>query len=153
MTTTLRSACLLAVLLTSGSLTAAQPADPDLIPEASKLLDYLESIRGRKILTAISGSQDAQTQAVLHITGREPAISGHDVAGFHRKWEATYRKVLQGTVDEAIRWWREKGGIVTLHYHWMKPGNPVGSAWVSGGRAARAIHPSGCAGPSTTRTC
>jgi mannan endo-1,4-beta-mannosidase len=112
----------------------AEPADPALIPEARGVLDYLESLQGKKILTGISGCQDSQPRAVLHMTGREPAISGDDVSGFHRKWDETYRKVLQGTVDGANRWWHQKGGIVTLHYHWMKPGNPEGSAWVSGGR-------------------
>ena len=109
---------------------AAEPVDPDLIPEARKVLEYLESVQGKKILTGISGSQDAQPQAVLHMTGREPAIAGGDVAGFHRKWDKLYRQVMQGTVDCSIRWWREKGGIVALQYHWMKPGDPEGSAWV-----------------------
>jgi mannan endo-1,4-beta-mannosidase len=31
------------------------------------------------------------------------------------------------------------GGIVTLHYHWMKPGNPEGSAWVGGGRGTGSV--------------
>lgn len=109
---------------------AAEPADPDLIPAARTVLEYLKSVQGKKILTGISGSQDAQPQAVLHMTGREPAIAGGDVAGFHRKWDQTYRQVMQGTVDRSIRWWREKGGIVALQYHWMKPGDPEGSAWV-----------------------
>jgi mannan endo-1,4-beta-mannosidase len=115
---------------------AAEPVDPDLSPEARTVLDYLASVQGKKILTAISGCQDARPQAVLHMTGREPAISGNDVAGFHRKWEKTYHQVLQGTVDESIRWWRTKGGLVTLHYHWMKPGDPEGSAWVGRPKSA-----------------
>ena len=85
----------------------AEPADPALIPEARGVLDYLESLQGKKILTGISGCQDSQPRAVLHMTGREPAISGDDVSGFHRKWDETYRKVLQGTVDGANRWWHE----------------------------------------------
>ncbi|MCU0874061.1 MAG: discoidin domain-containing protein, partial [Pirellulaceae bacterium] len=126
---------------------AAEPADPNLIPEARKLLDYLESVQGKRLLTGISGCLDSQPRTVLHMTGREPAISGDDVAGFHRKWDETYRKVLQGTVDKANQWWHVKGGIVTLHCHWMKPGNPEGSAWVGGGRGtgkldlAKAITP------------
>jgi mannan endo-1,4-beta-mannosidase len=109
---------------------AAEPVDPDLIPEARRVLEYLHSVQGKKILTGISGSQDAQPHAVLHMTGREPAIAGGDMAGFHRKWEKMYHQVMQATVDRAIRWWRDKGGLVTLHYHWMKPGNPEGTAWV-----------------------
>ena len=117
-------------LLASRPATAAEPVNPNLIPEARRVLEFLESVQGKKMLSGISGSQDAQPQAVLHVTGREPAIAGGDTAGFHRKWGTTYRQVMQHTVDKAIRWWREKGGIVALQYHWMKPGNPEGSAWV-----------------------
>lgn len=111
--------------------TAAEPVDPELIPEARRVLEYLESVQGKKILSGISGSQDAQPRAVLHMTGREPALAGGDMAGFHRKWDATYRQVMQHTVDRSIRWWRQKGGIVALQYHWMKPGEPEGSAWIA----------------------
>jgi mannan endo-1,4-beta-mannosidase len=122
------------VLVMAGRVPGIEPADPELIPEARRVLDYLESVQGKKILTGISGCLDSQPRTVLHMTGREPAISGDDIAGFHRKWDETYRRVLQGTVDKANHWWHQKGGIVTLHYHWMKPGNPEGSAWVGGGR-------------------
>ena len=104
-----------------------RPADPDLIPEARRVLGYLRSIQGKKMLSGISGSQDAQPWAVLHVTGREPAIAGGDMAGFHRKWEKLYHEAMRYTVDHAIRWWRQKGGIVALQYHWMKPGNPEGN--------------------------
>ena len=110
---------------------AAEPANPDLIPEVRRLLEYLESVQGEKMLSGISGSQDAQPHAVLHLTGREPAIAGGDMAGYHRKWEELYHKVMQHTVDKSIRWWREKGGIVALQYHWMKPGDPEGTACVA----------------------
>lgn len=135
------------LLVMARAAAATEPADPELIPEARRVLDYLESVQGKKILTGISGCLDSQPRAVLHMTGRLPAISGGDIAGFHRKWDEPYHKVLQGTVDKAHHWWHEKGGIVTLHYHWMKPGNPEGSAWVGGGRGtgpvdlAKAITP------------
>lgn len=111
--------------------TAAEPANPNLIPEARRVLEYLESVQGKKMLSGISGSQDAQPWAALHMTGREPAIGGGDMAGYHRKWEKLYHQVMQNTVDKSIRWWREKGGIVALQYHWMKPGDPEGRAWVA----------------------
>jgi hypothetical protein len=44
---------------------AAEPVDPDLIPEARRVLDYLESVQGKKILTGISGCQDSQPRARL----------------------------------------------------------------------------------------
>lgn len=117
-------------LLAADAATAAEPADPDLIPEARRVLEYLEALQGKQMLSGISGSQDAQPWAVLHMTGREPAIAGGDMAGFHRKWEKQYHQVMQNTVDKCIHWWRDKGGIVALQYHWMKPGEPEGSAWI-----------------------
>lgn len=140
----------LAILIAAAASCAAagvEPADSDLIPEARRVLQYLESIQGKKMLSGISGSQDAQTHAVLHMTGREPAISGGDMAGFHRKGSETYHRVMQGTVDRGMRWWKSRGGIVALQYHWMKPGNPDGSAWVEPPRGtgrldlARAVTP------------
>lgn len=118
-------------LLAADAATAAEPADPDLIPEARRVLEYLEALQGKQMLSGISGSQDAQPWAVLHMTGREPAIAGGDMAGFHRKWEKQYHQVMQNTVDKCIHWWRDKGGIVALQYHWMKPGEPEGSAWIA----------------------
>jgi hypothetical protein len=52
-----------------------EPVDSDLIPEARRVLEYLKSVEGKKMLSGISGSQDAQPWAVLHMTGREPAIA------------------------------------------------------------------------------
>jgi len=126
---------------------AVEPADPDLIPEARRVLEYLHSIQGKKMLAGISGSQDAQTHAVLHITGRNPAISGGDMAGFHRKGGELYHKVLRSQIDRSMSWWTTRGGLVALQYHWMKPGNPDGSAWVQPPRGtgrldlARAVTP------------
>ena len=118
------------VLSASNTALAIEPVNPNLIPEARRVLQYLESVQGKKMLSGISGSQDAQPHAVLHMTGREPAIAGGDTAGFHRKWDKLYHQVMQHTVDRSIHWWRDKGGIVALQYHWMKPGNPEGSAWI-----------------------
>lgn len=119
---------------------AAEPVRPELSPEAKELLAYLESIQGKKVLTGISGSQDAKTWAVLHLTGREPAISGGDMEGFHPKTSDLYRQIVQGTVNNAKRWWLDKGGIVAFQYHWAKPGHPTkGSAWVAGGRGTGSV--------------
>jgi hypothetical protein len=69
------------VLSASNTALAIEPVNPNLIPEARRVLQYLESVQGKKMLSGISGSQDAQPHAVLHMTGREPAIAGGDTAG------------------------------------------------------------------------
>jgi len=117
-----------AVLATVAPARAVEPADPDLIPEARKLLDYLLEVQGKKILTGISGFGGGP-QAVLHKTGREPAIYGTDIYGFHRENPKLYHNVVKGTVEQCRRWWLHKGGIVSLHYHWGMPGDPTNTAW------------------------
>jgi len=110
------------------AVAAGEPADPDLIPEARRVLDYLVANRGKGILTGISRFGGGPP-AVLHKTGREPAISGTDIYGFHRKFGDQYHAVVKGVVEHCRYWWHDKGGIVTLHYHWGLPGDPDGTAW------------------------
>jgi hypothetical protein len=107
---------------------AIEPADPDLSPEARRVLEYLTSVYGRKTLTAVS-RYGGGPAAVLHMTGREPAISGTDICGFARKDSDQYHATVKGTVAQCLRWWQEKGGLLTLHYHWGLPGDPEGTAW------------------------
>jgi hypothetical protein len=116
------------LLALAGRVWAVEPADPNLIPEARKLLDYLLEVQGKEILTGISGFGGGP-QAVLHKTGREPAIYGTDIYGFHRENPKLYHNVVKGTVEQCHRWWLHKGGIVSLHYHWGMPGDPTNTAW------------------------
>ena len=117
------------VSMTAGrSAWAVEPVDPDLIPEARKLLDYVVSVQGKKTLTGISRFGGGPP-AVLHRTGREPAISGTDIYGFHRKFGDQYHKVVRRVVAHCKSWWLEKGGIVQLHCHWGVPGYPDSTAW------------------------
>ena len=124
-------ACLVALCGSTAALRearAVEPVDPKLIPEARKLLDYAVSVQGKKILTGISRFGGGPP-AVLHRTGREPAISGTDIYGFHRKFGEQYHKVVRGVVEHCKHWWHAKGGIVALHCHWGVPGYPDSTAW------------------------
>ncbi len=109
---------------------ALEPADPDLIPEARRVLHYLESVYGRRTLTGISdwGGGPKRAQAV---TAREPAIWAIGAfAPVQPKFGPAYHEAMQGKVDRCIRWWHERGGIVSMDFHWGKPGDPRGTAWV-----------------------
>jgi len=121
-----------------GPVRAVEPADPDLIPEARKVLRYLHSVEGKKVLTAIS-RYGGGPPAVLHVTGRNPAITGTDIYGFHTKFGPTYHSVCKRVVDHCRWWWRQRGGLVTLHCHWGLPGNPDGSAWAKGRKGSGRI--------------
>jgi hypothetical protein len=118
-------------LIEPSFVSAAQPVDPDLIPEARRVLDYLESVCGKKTLAGMSNWGGAGWRAVYEISGRAPAVCAWDATGWNSPtWGPSYCQVLQGYVDSSRRWWQDKGGIVTMQWHWSKPGDPNGSAWV-----------------------
>ncbi len=114
-----------------GAAADFQPADPELIPEGRRLLEYLQSIEGKGILAGkqSSGGGTGPFEVVLHVTGREPALRGTDIAGFHPEGSDIYHQVMRGQVDRIRYWWREKGGVVQTLYHWGNPMHPRGTAW------------------------
>lgn len=139
----------LAVWLASTPGMAAEPANPDLIPEARKVLEYLESAYGEKTLTGMSSY--GGWRPVYEMSGRAPAIYGNDAFGWNKpKWGASYCKVLQGAIDSTRDWWLVKGGIPQMQFHWGKPGDPDGSAWVSGNKGTGPVDMSKFITPGTT---
>lgn len=121
---------LLALTLASAtSAWAIEPADAALIPEARAVLDYLESIYGRKVLAGANSRSGIE--GVRKATGKEPAIATFDLSGWNSPpWGESYRGVVQNTVN-AAKEWSAKGGIVTMQLHWIHPSNPDGSAWLA----------------------
>ena len=115
------------LLLIAGDTMAMEPVDKQLIPEARAVLNYLESVYGKKTLTALNGVRNVP--GVLAASGKEPAIVGFDLSGWNSPpWGETYRPVVERTVAGAKAWWA-RGGIVTMQCHWINPTNPDGSAW------------------------
>lgn len=108
-----------------------RPADPDLIPEGRRLLEYLMSIEGKKIISGKqrTGGGTGPFERVLQITGREPALRGSDVAGFHPLGSDLYHQTMRNTVAEIKWWWFEKGGIIQVLWHCGNPMHPEGTAW------------------------
>lgn len=108
-----------------------QPANPNLTPKARALLQYLHENAGRRIITG----QHTQTvpmeeYARIHkITGKRPKLVGFELLSYspninyNDATEDCLTEVYEnrGTVDAAIRWQRETGGIVALCFHWFSP--------------------------------
>jgi mannan endo-1,4-beta-mannosidase len=118
----------LSVLVMAPRLSAIEPADPDLIPEARAILDYLQSIYGQKTLSGGNGIKGVDS--IREVCGKEPAIVTFDLSGWNSPpWGESYNSVVQRSVDAAKAWW-QKGGIVTMQLHWIHPSNPDGSAWL-----------------------
>ncbi|MBM4087122.1 MAG: hypothetical protein FJ272_20220, partial [Planctomycetes bacterium] len=132
--------CLLAMAL-SPRVRAVEPADPNLMPEARRLLDYIVSVQGKGIITGMerTGGGQGPFPAVLHVSGREPAIYGTDIYGYHTKFNETYHGVVKAVVAKSLQWWQDKGGIVEIHYHWGKPTDPNGSAWKNKPKGAKLL--------------
>ena len=112
----------------SGSLShAIEPVNPDLIPEARAVLDYLASLEGKGTLGGVSGSQNAE--AIKEVSGKYPAVLALDLSGWNSPpWGDSYNRVVQNSIDRAKAWWQD-GGIVAMQLHWIHPSNPNGSAW------------------------
>jgi mannan endo-1,4-beta-mannosidase len=106
---------------------AIEPANPDLIPEARAVLDYIVSMEGKGTLGGVSGSRNAE--AIKEVSGRYPAVLALDLSGWNSPpWGDGYNRVVQNSVDRAKAWWQD-GGIVAMQLHWIHPSNPNGSAW------------------------
>lgn len=108
----------LATLLSSAALFAQnyKLVTPNPSPATQALADYMYSVYGKKM---ISGQMDEKhlSRIVEASGGKEPAIMGYDFYGL--KPGTTH-----GDPPKAIRWAKEKGGIVTISWHW---GHPDGS--------------------------
>ena len=106
---------------------AIEPANPNLIPEARAVLDYLAALEGKGTLAGVSGSQNAE--AIKEVSGKYPSVLALDLSGWNSPpWGDRYNRVVQNSIDRAKGWWQD-GGIVAMQLHWIHPSNPNGSAW------------------------
>jgi len=117
-----------AALLLAAAAQAREPADPALMPEARAVLDYLESVYGKRTLTGISGTKNAEK--VHEITGKHPAILAIDISGWNSPtWGKSYTGVVERYTEQVRAWW-EAGGIPSMQFHWKHPMKENGTAWV-----------------------
>lgn len=99
--------------------------------KAKELLNYLSDIAGNGIVTG----QHTQTNPmeeisyIQSITGKQPKLRGFELLSYSPNInyddadEACLTEVYEnhGTVDTALKWAKESGGIVTLSFHWFSP--------------------------------
>jgi mannan endo-1,4-beta-mannosidase len=102
---------------------AATLIDPAATAAADRLMRYLVSVHRTAILSGQQSRADADYMAML--TGRFPAIVGFDLMDYSPS------RVEHGAssteIDQAIAWSRDKGGIVTLSWHWNAPADLLDS--------------------------
>ncbi len=107
------------------------PVNPGATKEAAELLNYLYHVAGNQI---ISG-QHTQTNPMEEITyieqltGKKPKLRGFEMLAYSPNinyedaTEACLTEVYENrdTMETAVKWAKESGGIVTLSFHWFSP--------------------------------
>lgn len=107
-----------------------QPVNKNAAPEVRALLNYLESIRGKGILTG-QHTLTMEQRELWHIqemTGKLPALCGFELLAYSPNIREencdeealTEIRANRGTLRRAYEW-AERGGIVTLTWHWYSP--------------------------------
>lgn len=93
-------------------------SDPSASDGAEKLMNYLSSQYGTKIISGqyCAGDADSEIDLIYRLTGRQPAIRFGDVEGYSGNSLAN-----NGDVIGACQRWAEQGGIVGLMWHWDAP--------------------------------
>lgn len=96
------------------------PVDPNATPEARKLLCYLYSIYGTKVLAgqqeqSWDNDPDIDNIYIQSVTGKLPALRGQDF--LYQQTDGKGRT----TTSRAIDWW-QAGGISQISYHMGNPG-------------------------------
>jgi len=119
-------ALLVQVVLAAGMVRAIEPADPDLIPEGRRLLEYMHEIRGKGILAGGPANVEGGPRRALHPTGRKPAIRLLTGQFFLTPGLA------EPTLNAALCWGRQQGGIVHIMVHWGWPKPDGGRSFMKG---------------------
>lgn len=107
------------------------PVNKNASKEACELLNYLENVSGNGIITG----QHTQTipmeeiSYIKEVTGKEPKLRGFEMLAYspNINYEDASEPCLtevyenRNTLDEALKWGKESGGIVTFSFHWFSP--------------------------------
>ena len=103
------------------------PSVPGAIPEVHALLAYLESIHGNHILSGqqekvdwFGNDQEGMFDYLFANTGKYPAVRGFDFM-----FVSDPRNTMQRIGERAIAW-AQRGGIVTIAFHWFVSVDSVG---------------------------
>ena len=95
-------------------------------PEAQRLLDYLKSINGKKMLSGAMANVNWNTneaQWVYKHTGRWPALNCFDF--IHHVWSQP-RGWIDYSNTKVAEDWHRAGGIVAAMWHWNVPAKKSG---------------------------
>ena len=107
----------------------AKLTDPNATDNAKRLMSYLCDIYGKQTLTGQycdSGMNGWENMKIYEVSGKFPAVLGLDV-GYYSQTGIDHGADIS-TTEQAIAYW-EKGGIVTICWHWLVPEKYVKGTW------------------------
>lgn len=107
------------------------PVNKNASKEACELLNYLEKVSGKGIITG-QHTQTIPMEEITYIkevTGKEPKLRGFEMLAYSPNInyedasEACLTEVYENrnTLAEALKWGKETDGIVTFSFHWFSP--------------------------------
>ena len=107
------------------------PVNKNASKEAVELLNYLEKIAGKQIISG-QHTQTIPMEEIAYIkdkTGKEPKLRGFELLSYSPNInyddasEPCLTEVYEnrGTLEEALKWGMESDGIVTFSFHWFSP--------------------------------
>lgn len=106
------------------------PCDKKAIPQVHRVLEYLNSIEGKNILTGqhTQSMGMEEVECIFRETGKYPALCGFELLAYspNINWkdadEACLTEIREasGTLQRAYEW-AQKKGLITLTWHWFSP--------------------------------
>lgn len=107
------------------------PVNQNASAEAKKLLQYLEEVAGKGIISG-QHTQTVPMEEIAYIrekTGKVPKLRGFELLSYSPNInyedadEACLTEIYENrnTLEEALKWGRETDGIVTFSFHWYSP--------------------------------
>lgn len=107
------------------------PVNQNASAEAKKLLQYLEEVAGKGIISG-QHTQTVPMEEIAYIrekTGKEPKLRGFELLSYSPNInyedadEACLTEIYENrnTLEEALKWGKETDGIVTFSFHWYSP--------------------------------
>ncbi|WP_025696484.1 glycosyl hydrolase, partial [Paenibacillus forsythiae] len=110
--------------IASAAAAPESPVNPDASPEAVKLLSYLYSISGNRIITGQHDyleSPDEFNNKLQVTSSRYAALHGYELGAINGQTDGAVTWLRQNVVSSAIKW-HKAGGIVAMTYHANLPG-------------------------------
>ena len=107
------------------------PVNKNATKEATDLLKFLYDIAGEKIITGQHTQTNPMEESwhIFGLTGKMPKLQGFEMLSYspNINWDDASEACLtevrenQGTIDTAIKWYKETKGIVSICFHWYSP--------------------------------